>query len=653
MINNERGNSLITVLLVSLVFTVLGMAIVASSIGGAKRTETRESDISITYDSINLVEKMTTDLAESLKKLDLDNYRSRGSGNKLEVKNSFDIDLRNNLFADLILPNQDNMSLECVNIIDLSTNSPDYIDPTDSCIGSISSYDHFNIEKNKDFTRVFDIILVTKNPVETEGKISRTIKKRLILSPLPSFLKYAVGSYSEKAGLILNGSANFRGNVYANNLTINNEAEYILNGVKNYKDTPMSSINGHLYSSTAKLLDILQENKFYKDKVPALKHDSQFINIDFDKTMNERTNEVLADSGMSTKWNGGGSSFAKSLKNDIADYPLPNEVVNNCIEFTDDEEQLDPLDESCIKSDNESVEIDSPLNINGDFIVTSTNYPISLKKKLVVNGDLYLVGYADISLEGDVFVAGKTYLINYGGKMELNKNLISADTILLESYAKNKNDLNSAGLKLNGDIITGNDLIIKPIKTSVEINNNIFVNHSLTINGDEADGFGEDHDVIFDSVVYAGKEASISKANILGANNNEKQLILLAKEDLLITRINEFKYFDNKNENGVPYLPVDDKKIKPLKGFFYTEKNAELYGVGSLFYIEGGIFAKEQLTINAIRGDVKSIDNIPSFQENTFSRFIVDYDQDVMLKRIEALPIVNQLQIFSDELIVK
>ena len=129
----------------------------------------------------------------------------------------------------------------------------------------------------------------------------------------------------------------------------------------------------------------------------------------------------------------------------------------------------------------------------------------------------------------------------------------------------------------------------------------------------------------------------------------------MAKGDLLITRINEFNNFESLNEGEIPYLPINDRKIKPLKGFFYTENNAELYGVGSLFYIKGGIFARKELTVNSIRGEVTNINNLPSriSQKDSFSRFIVDYDQDVMLKQIDALPIVEHLQIFSDELLIK
>ncbi|MFE8696896.1 hypothetical protein ACFYKT_11180 [Cytobacillus sp. FJAT-53684] len=673
MINNDRGNTLITVLLASLVFTVLGMAIVASSLGGAKKTETRESDISLTYDAIKLVDQMTSDLAKVLedKQLDLEKYRSK-SNQTITVDSSFDTKLKEELLEKLIMPNKNNEVLECINIIDLSEEGDTrYIDSENACLGALSGYHSFNIDKRDDFTRVFDIVLVTKNPIKTEGKISRTITKRLILSPLPSFLKYAAGA---DGNLILNGSPNFAGNVYANHLTLNNEAEYQLRDEKDTQkiNTPKSSINGDLYSRTANLLSILEEKNFYKGKVPILKHDSQFINIEFDKTMIESTNEVLADSDLETKTIV--NSFSEDLKTEIKDFPIESEFINNCTIPNEDmknidegngsqlnplsiiDKSVDPVSISCINSDNEWFKITKPLKVNGDLIITSTNHPIDLEKNLVVDGDLYVVSNKDITIKDNVYVTGETHVINFGGQLTLEKNLISADTITITSefHADNESGIAAATTTLNGDIIGANEIFIKPINSAIEINKNIFAYDDLSIMGDDELGTSKENDeVIFDSVVYAGKNAYISNVNISGADNNKKQLILLAKEELLITRINEFKNFKPLKENGAPYLPIDDNDIQPLKGFFYTEDQAELYGVGSLFYIDGGIFAKKSLTINAIRGEVEDITDLPHLQEDYFSRFIVNYDQDVLLKRIEALPIVDQLQIFSDELIVK
>ncbi|MBG9655668.1 hypothetical protein ACOSZF_04235 [Cytobacillus firmus] len=663
MLKNERGNTLITVLLMSLVFTVLGMSILAASLGGAKRTETRESDISITYNSVKVIDQMTSELAGILPSLPLEDYRRKNIEGKLYVRSDFDIDLKNKLKDDLIAPYKTEDNISCLNIIDLSGSSAGFIDSSAPCMDDISNYDTFNIERENDFTRVLDIIIVTKNPVETEGKITRTLRKRIILSPLPSFLKYAAGSFSDEndSGLILNGSANFSGNVYANRLTINEDAEYELrDGSKEKTDTNMSSISGDLYSSTANLLPLLIKENFYKEHVPELKHDSQFINIDFDRTMNEQANELLSLNGIPAVRAGNGSTFSEEIKSGILSSFAINTLIKEQKKQSGLPEILQELGNNN-ESDIKSYLINTPedaslLNglIQGDVVIMAEDTSLELNEKLIVDGDLYLVNFEDLTIYEDILVTGRTHLVNFNGKLEVNENIISANDIIIESYAHNKDELSSKGIKVNGDILSGRNTAINALNTSIEMTGTIISNGSFTINGDETGEPSENDQVIFDSVVYAGKRANISNVNILGLENNTKQLVLMAKDDLLLTRINEFGNFDPDDEAGMPYVP-EDETIKPLKGFFYTEKDAELYGVGSLFYINGGIFAKEKLIINAIRGEVKSIEELPSrsSQLDKYSRFIVNYDQNVLLQRIDTLPIVKHLQIFSDELLIE
>ncbi|EWG09019.1 hypothetical protein [Cytobacillus firmus] len=663
MLKNERGNTLITVLLMSLVFTVLGMSILAASLGGAKRTETRESDISITYNSVKVIDQMTSELAGILPSLPLEDYRRKNIEGKLYVRSDFDIDLKNKLKDDLIAPYKTEDNISCLNIIDLSGSSAGFIDSSAPCMDDISNYDTFNIERENDFTRVLDIIIVTKNPVETEGKITRTLRKRIILSPLPSFLKYAAGSFSDEndSGLILNGSANFSGNVYANRLTINEDAEYELrDGSKEKTDTNMSSISGDLYSSTANLLPLLIKENFYKEHVPELKHDSQFINIDFDRTMNEQANELLSLNGIPAVRAGNGSTFSEEVKSGILSSFAINTLIKEQKKQSGLPEILQELGNNN-ESDIKSYLINTPedaslLNglIQGDVVIMAEDTSLELNEKLIVDGDLYLVNFEDLTIYEDILVTGRTHLVNFNGKLEVNENIISANDIIIESYAHNKDELSSKGIKVNGDILSGRNTAINALNTSIEMTGTIISNGSFTINGDETGEPSENDQVIFDSVVYAGKRANISNVNILGSENNTKQLVLMAKDDLLLTRINEFGNFDPDDEAGMPYVP-EDETIKPLKGFFYTEKDAELYGVGSLFYINGGIFAKEKLIINAIRGEVKSIEELPSrsSQLDKYSRFIVNYDQNVLLQRIDTLPIVKHLQIFSDELLIE
>lgn len=641
MNKNENGSSLITVLLIALVFSVLGLAIVASSIGGAKRVENRESDVLLTYDGVQTVEKLTTDIAIALDSFHFLDFQSEINFQKIVKSNEYEKAL-NDIFKNIISNYEKKDEVKSLDIKEVD----------------------FGIEKEKDFTRVYDIELVTNNPNKQEGQIHRTIQKRIILSPIPSFLKYAVGSSSQESGLVLNGSPNIVGNVYANNLEINPTATYEEKSgkIKNHK-TEYPSIIGDLYSSSTKILPFLTEKNFYNNDIPDLKHDSQFVNIDFDESFNDRVNYVLKQiEHFRTRRIGQGTEFPEELVTDIQhyrnySYTLSDQNGMLIVGSQSYKEELEPADKGIeykINHSNDSLTIEDVVKVKGDlFITVEKNSSVSIKNDLVVDGDLYISNYGNLTLK-NVFVTGDVHLINFSGETKLNNGrFIAAGNIIIESYAENNNEVSS--VEVNNEIISGENVSINSYNTKIQINHHMFINGALTISGDEdvnEQDDGENDEVIFHSVVYVGGKTFISNVNILGANNNKGQLVLLSKGELVLTRFNEFKNYQTVKETGKPYLPIEGD-IQPLKAFFYTEDRAELYGVGSLFYIHGGIFAKNKLEINALRGKVgNTIDDLPLPRIGELSRFIVQYNENVFFDQIDALPIVKKLQVISDRLLI-
>ena len=677
---NEKGNALITVLLISLVFTTIGLAIVASSISSTKRVETRETDINITYQSKKILEEMTSEMASRLKSLPLD-YQEVGT--QYIVNESFDRDLASIVITPTVsqtLTNQTyNESIECLSVIDLSGPNKVAFSTNKACPEHTYAEDtSYSLERETDFTRVLEIILVTNNPNETEGEITRTLKKRVILSPLPSFLKYAVGTFStdEKEGLFINGSPNINGNIYANQISINKRANYQLrDGTKKDVAALPPSVTGNVYSSSANVLSALKESNFYKGEIPSLNHDSQFINIDYNQTFVQRINTML-------KKNEKLNTNPINNISDVATLPTLiqqriSNIVNNQSSASSAiksvskqdapssvlEDAVDSLSDSFkIVSDYTDLNFAQTVKINGDTVISSNNYPITFNKELIVDGDLYLVSNNDLTLYDKLYVSGDLHIINFNGNVNLQGDIVTAGNLTLESVANNTRNINN-GITLNGDIFAGKTISIRPLNTTISLNSNMINLDSFTIDGDEKEEESGENDIVkINSVVYTLKDAFVSNINILGLpyiDNNKLnqtgQLILLANEKLTITRMNEFNHFNPIRESGFPYLPDEEKTIEPLKAFFYTEKSAELYGVGSLFYIKGGIFAKESLEINAIRANrtFSTIKDVPTSSEGMLSRFIVDYDQDVLLKGIDALPLVDYLQIIPDEFIIE
>lgn len=679
---NEQGNALLTVLLVSIVFTTIGLAIVASSISGAKRVETRESDITITFESKKVLDEITSTIATRLNTLNLDMVKN--SDGTYRVNSSFQGELQNNVLIpslnDIVNNTAYNASIKCLSIKDISNNDVVYLQPNTAETACAASTEEkntssYSINRNYDYTRVLEIVLVTNNPNENEGDVTRTLKKKIILSPLPSFLKYAAGSASEdkNSGLFLNGSSNINGNAFANYLTISKDANYQDRAGKSRTVASLPpSVNGDFYSTGAAILEKLKEDNFYKKDVPDLKHDSQFINIEYDQTLRDRINTMLSNNALTTTVSTttdvtnlsavlskeiSSKVTAKTAQTDIVKtdtQQVPQSVVGDSLEKLENGFTID--------SKTGPVTFTENVQINGDVVINSSNYPITFEKDLIVNGNLYIVSNKNISLQS-VKTAGDLHLINFGGNVTAWADLVAAGKIVIESDADTTTSSVSNGVKLNGDIFAGKTLSIRPLNTEMDLNSNIISLGAFTVKGDEkGEADGENDIVRFNSVVYSNAESFISNVNIIGLpytnklnKSEEGQLILLSKDRLTITRMNEFNNYSDMNEPSYPYLPIEEKNIQPLKAFFYTEKDAELYGVGSLFYIKGGIFAKNSLEINAIRANraVKNIENVPLSSEDYMSRFIVDYDQDVLLKGIDALPIVDRLQIIPDDFIIQ
>lgn len=185
MIQNERGSTLIVVLLMVLVFTVLGMSILSASIGGSKRTEIRETDIEDNLEAIKHLNEAVAYIRATIE----DKY---DPGMTLGEYNGY---------IQQIVDNE-NYSID-----DITTTS---------------------IDTSKYFTRVLQVT-------------SQNYTQTVYITGMPSFLKYALGS---RGNLTLNGSIYLEeGNFYANNgLRISKTAKYIYNNKPLEIDTYGSSV---------------------------------------------------------------------------------------------------------------------------------------------------------------------------------------------------------------------------------------------------------------------------------------------------------------------------------------------------------------------------------------------------------------------------
>ncbi|TMU85715.1 hypothetical protein FGG79_10935 [Bacillus sp. BHET2] len=623
MRSNERGNALLTVLITSLVMVTIGMAIISSTIGGAKRTEVRETDIDITYEGLKAVEEISSKLVFQLqpsKKLGIDQLTSLNINSKVA---GF-------IQSDIIPSYQSSDTIKCITIVDVSGKNASNL-LGDQC-GKASSlqFHTFDLDYlSSNLTRVYEIIVHTKNPESEDGKIEKIVRKRIILSPIPSFLKYTLGSREQ---LNLNGSPHLVGNVYAHSLGVSEEANYQLSDQSdNTVSAPFPSIIGDLYTSYDKsnyavMKSLVDTKQFYPHiPAPGIKQDSQFTDISFDQTYDEEVRKVLDPLNLSL----GNSITQANLRNTIGQNLLSNNLL------------LPPI-------------VNGILNENVQGVVKATK-SITVKGlrhtgvDLIVQGDVNILANSVMNI-GNIISTGNVTISNLSGDMSIG-NIIAAGKVSIEA---------NAPIKLKENIVSFDNVSIQSQNSTSIIEGNIFSGRNLTIQGDANDPDGENDEMAFDSIIYAKGKTSISNLNITGHNNpsGSGQLILISKGELLVTRMNEFQYYnDEKEKNKTDLLPDSKENIKPLQAFLYTDSDATLYGVGSLFYVNGGVFSKGNLTVNAVRGDVDNMDSIKtdllSNQEKKLSRFIVHYNKDVLLSKLDALPRVESLSLISDEILVE
>lgn len=156
----------------------------------------------------------------------------------------------------------------------------------------------------------------------------------------------------------------------------------------------------------------------------------------------------------------------------------------------------------------------------------------------------------------------------------------------------------------------------------MNVKGNILVAGNVTIKGK----------IAFDSTMFVLGNTTVEDATIQGLNS--KELVLISKGKVLINRLDAFSNH-----------PVT------MKAFFYTDSTGELYGVGSRFSLDGGFFAKGDLTVNAVVGEVRSLsaqvpnNDFVSQTADEMRRFEVEYNNQVYIHQQSSLPRVSNVSI--------
>ncbi|MBM7620469.1 hypothetical protein JOC95_002322 [Bacillus tianshenii] len=624
---NEKGSTLILVLIISTVFMILGLSILAVALNGSTRTQLRTETIGELYEGKEEIELLTASFKEEVE---------YASSNLLSISlpseyNSAYIPELNKLISNTI------ETFPALKSKGLTIN-----DITDEYIDEVTDLD-------KTYTRVFEISI----PLDT----GKRVNKRLIITPAPSFLDYALGSYGsgpDDGKLYLNGSSNILGSIIANDLSVSSKAKLrdkltvTSSAVKREEDSLFPAIKGNGFvqnqltlkhsgfpnipgsTSTTDLKSLPDLSEyFYLGAAPSFERlNEEFIEVQFNTTFLNKFNELT-------------SAYVSQGIADISNIPKATDNLINVINL-----------ENTYLQNNNILMIEKWLADKPNTRLTHNNnlYIRSLiKNPHITNGVTFS---EDIIVTGDLEISAVDRPITSDG----NTIIVGGDL--------NITALSGNEIELNSNIVVLGDLEINTITTPIHHRGTIVVYGEVRINGSDSIGLSEmefdQNSIYFDSTIYSFRKSHISNVNVRGRDGN--QLVLLANEDIIITRINdlfEFKEKQYENSTNIADIIQSTNTDKPnqLDGYFYTEKNAELYGVGSVFYINGGVFAKKSLEVNAVRGDVEESGQIisplsPVNQQGRKTRFQVIHDPSVLIKQLTRLPLSDKYRVIVDETII-
>ncbi|WP_342479153.1 hypothetical protein NYE24_16950 [Paenibacillus sp. FSL H7-0350] len=419
---------------------------------------------------------------------------------------------------------------------------------------------------------------------EVNGVV-RKLKQNVVVDTYPDFLKYTLGSENN---LIINGSPYIKGNIYAGNrLEISDTANYTYSDPGSFVSRPFE-LDGEAHVQSLNKLAYKAHDRMGELTGNEVT-EAGIISADKVKIKSHRGFvEVNVKSSFIDKVQeavGTGAS-RQSILDNMNNHSLAAYLTSN-YETMFDHTVLPPKPDPADTSEEGKQAMEE--------YAEAVNILTNPKKSLVYAGDLTIDG---TELTG----------INYTQKTS-------------EAYPDAKHYWYIIDGNLTVDNYGG------PIP--IDIRANILVTGKVQIRGK----------VRFDSTIFALKESNapiggedfttvVEDAFIEGLNG--KELVLMSQGQILINRLAAF----------------DNTEPAPLAAFFYTDSDAQLYGVGSIFSLIGGFFAKGDLTINAVRGTAFRGDSDINIQgNNSLIRFKAIYNDQIFADQQAGLPRVKAVNI--------
>ncbi|WHY84889.1 hypothetical protein QNH39_19865 [Neobacillus novalis] len=497
MIKNEKGSTLLVVLLMILVFTILGLTILSASIGGAKRTEIRKESIVENLDAIRTLNEAAAYIKKTI---------------KLEYTPEMSIEDYNQMITDKILNNPLDYQI--------TNDRPDL----------------------KDFTRV----LLVSSKAPNGQSYSQTV----YITPMPSFLKYAIGS---RDVLTINGSLYLKeGNIYANNkIEISNQARYVYNNVSKTVNTTFPSVfnkdsnflfleneninfcNNKCYDGSTKNtflpLEISKINQVFDPTAPTYsKENTEFVEVDIIKTFIEKLkNSGIIDPSLNTS-NMSNKKLLELVASSIGTFNEGNNAVQilksfNKIEGNSSAKSYLYNSNAFIDTNNLTIDKSKWLVINGDaYFENIGNEKMNVSANILVTGNVSIKG--KIAFNSTMYVLGNTEINNVDISGLDSGELILMTQRNLEIARLNKfQNPDSSNLdhvdSIKAFLYTNSDAVVYAIGSYINIDGGLFAHGNLEVNAFRGTVPGADST----DLTFVSK--SDEKASRLIIKNNKKLFI--------------------------------------------------------------------------------------------------------------------------------
>ncbi|NMO96660.1 hypothetical protein [Paenibacillus lemnae] len=483
-------------------------------------------------------------------------------------------------------------------------NNPDELLPVNTNLseadGRILDVDYDRVMENGQLVN-YKVMLTAE--AEVNG-VQRELEQEIVFDTFPDFLKYTLGS---EGNVYLNGSPQITGNIYAGNkLYIQDMAEYRYQASERIMrsepfeltgEAHVQSLDGVIYtqngqSETAGKLD--EQQRSWNNMIPLnrikIKNQKKFVQVNVTESFIDKVEESL-------NFQSGGSlrnSIRNSLKGGnlgafLRGYPAQYDAPDQPVKPDVPDVEGEALDDAAIPEDL-SPEEQEEWRLQQEQRRAEWEERKRLWEEYRELIRRFTEPQRSFVFKGDLDVDGAELK---GIRTQPGSWYVVDGNVKIDNYTDEPIVI-SANMLITGSL---------EIRGKVQLNSTIFVLGT---------GLGEGS--------YA---ALVEDASIDGLG------VVLSKGSILINRFDAFQ-----------------NTAQELNAFFYTDESAELYGVGSIFTLHGGFFAKKELTVNAVRGNAApGSGDIQIDAGSGLVRFQASYDENVYESQAGALPRVNQISV--------